>query len=178
MTLILRSEKGIALTYEEMDNNLIYLENFVKALFPIGSIYTNASDSTNPSELLGFGTWEKFAEGRFLIGDGTGNDGSTSNTFTAEDQGGLYDHQHVTGVGAAGGTGAGGMRTAAGDDSNPDWPYGTTNVDAGTKDNEVNTTTGGTNSFYNTSFAEDVDGQTYDSALPPYVTVYMWKRIL
>ena len=37
-------------------------------IYPVGSIYENASDSTNPSELLGFGEWESFGEGRVLVG--------------------------------------------------------------------------------------------------------------
>ena len=37
-------------------------------VYPVGSIYTNASDSTNPATLLGFGTWEAFASGRVLVG--------------------------------------------------------------------------------------------------------------
>jgi len=38
------------------------------ALYPIGSIYTNSSDSTNPATLLGFGTWTAFGAGRVMVG--------------------------------------------------------------------------------------------------------------
>lgn len=41
-----------------------------QALFPVGSIYTNASDSTNPGTLLGFGTWTAFGKSRVMIGHG------------------------------------------------------------------------------------------------------------
>jgi hypothetical protein len=34
----------------------------------VGSIYINATDSTNPSSLLGFGTWVAFGAGRVLVG--------------------------------------------------------------------------------------------------------------
>lgn len=42
-------------------------------LYPIGSIYTNASDNTNPAALLGFGTWTQFGQGRVLVGIDTGD---------------------------------------------------------------------------------------------------------
>lgn len=42
-----------------------------KLLYPIGSIYTNATDNTNPGTLLGFGTWSAFAAGRVPLGVGT-----------------------------------------------------------------------------------------------------------
>lgn len=70
--------------------------------YPVGSIFQSTSP-TNPSEYFG-GTWEPFAEGRVLIGAGTGNDGTTSMSFTAGSTGGLYqvpltidnipDHRH------------------------------------------------------------------------------------
>jgi hypothetical protein len=40
-------------------------------IFPVGSLYT-ATVATNPSSLLGFGTWSAFGAGRVLIGAGTG----------------------------------------------------------------------------------------------------------
>ena len=49
-------------------NNLVY---------PVGSIYTNMAVATNPSSLLGMGTWVAYAEGRVLVGK------SGSGTFDA-----------------------------------------------------------------------------------------------
>ena len=43
------------------------------AIYPVGSIYTNATVSTNPATLLGFGTWTAFGTGRVLIGVDSGN---------------------------------------------------------------------------------------------------------
>lgn len=37
-------------------------------LYPIGSIYTNAVNDTNPSILLGFGSWELFSSGKVMVG--------------------------------------------------------------------------------------------------------------
>lgn len=57
------------------------------AVYPLGSIYINYSDNTNPATLLGFGTWTSLQD-RFLIGAGgtyaagtTG--GATTHTLTA-----------------------------------------------------------------------------------------------
>ena len=35
--------------------------------YPVGSIYMNCSNSTNPATLLGFGTWSAFSEGRVPV---------------------------------------------------------------------------------------------------------------
>ena len=65
------------------------------ALYPIGSIYTNATDSTNPATLIGFGTWVAFGAGRVLIGEGSDSDNQPTPetvSFTAGDEGGEYNH--------------------------------------------------------------------------------------
>lgn len=54
---------------------------FGNLLFPIGSIYTNASSATNPGTLLGFGTWAVFGAGKVPIGDGVTNT-VTAGSFT------------------------------------------------------------------------------------------------
>lgn len=38
------------------------------AVYPVGSIYTNATNPANPSTLLGFGTWTAFGAGRVPVG--------------------------------------------------------------------------------------------------------------
>lgn len=53
--------------------------------YPVGSIYIS-SDATDPSELFG-GTWEKYGQGRTLIGEGT-----SDKTFTAGETGGESLH--------------------------------------------------------------------------------------
>lgn len=63
----------------------------VNLIYPVGSIYIS-TQSTNPSTLFG-GTWEAYGQGRTLIGAGTGDDGSTSMSFTAGSQGGEYNHK-------------------------------------------------------------------------------------
>ena len=66
------------------------INNTIDAMFPIGSVYITTTN-TNPSTFLK-GTWERFGQGRTLVGEGTGNDGSTSMSFTANSTGGKYNH--------------------------------------------------------------------------------------
>ena len=67
-----------------------FKKDIVDLIYPVGSIYISMN-SANPSTLFG-GTWEAFGQGRVLIGAGTGNDGSTSLSFTAGGTGGEYKH--------------------------------------------------------------------------------------
>ena len=60
----------------------------VDLVYPVGSLYFS-TNSTNPSTLFG-GTWQPYGQGRTIIGAGTGNDGSTSMSFTATSTGGKY----------------------------------------------------------------------------------------
>jgi len=64
---------------------------FVSA-YPVGSIYMNASQSTNPSTLLGFGTWVSFGAGRVLVGI----DGSQSEFNSIGETGGSKTHTLTT----------------------------------------------------------------------------------
>ena len=125
--------------------------------YPVGSIYMNCSNATNPSTLLGFGTWSSFGTGRVLIGI----DSSDTDFDTAEETGGskthtlteaqLPSHRHQVGSNDSG-TGTGG---AAG---NMELVR-----DAGT----------GNGPAVNSSFTGSGDAHTI---VQPYIVVYMWKR--
>lgn len=60
------------------------------SIYPIGSVYISLTD-TNPGTYLK-GTWEQFAQGRTLVGVGSGNDGLNTQTFDVNDTGGEYKH--------------------------------------------------------------------------------------
>ena len=91
-----------------------FVQAALAALYPVGSIYTNASVSTNPATLLGFGTWTAFGAGKVMIGldssDATfstvGNTGGSkdaitvSHTHTATSTSTVTDpgHSHTGGV--------------------------------------------------------------------------------
>jgi hypothetical protein len=68
----------------------------LSAAYPVGSIYINATSASNPSTLLGFGTWTAFGAGRVMVG----LDGSDALFDTAEETGGsknavLVSHTHT-----------------------------------------------------------------------------------
>jgi len=125
--------------------------------YPVGSLYMNATNSTNPATLLGFGTWSSFGAGRVLIGI----DSSDTDFDTAEETGGskthtlttaqLPSHRHQVGSNDSG-TGTGG---AAG---NMELVR-----DAGT----------GNGPAVNSSFTGSGDAH---NNVQPYIVVYMWKR--
>lgn len=83
-------ENGNEIQYRDWNK----LVNSIKsAMYPVGSVYITYNN-VNPGTFLG-GTWVQFGQGRTLIGQGTGNDGSTSMSFTANSTGGLYNHSMV-----------------------------------------------------------------------------------
>lgn len=62
----------------------------LNSIYPVGSVYISLT-STNPGTYLK-GTWEQFAQGRTLIGVGSGSDGSNTQSFAVNDTGGEYKH--------------------------------------------------------------------------------------
>ncbi|MGL5965382.1 MAG: phage baseplate protein [Fusobacteriaceae bacterium] len=69
------------MTLRSLQGNLIW---------PVGSIYMTV-DARNPSEILGFGNWEKFAAGRMIIGSGSTTDAANeTRTVVNEAKGGQY----------------------------------------------------------------------------------------
>lgn len=129
-----------------------------EALYPVGSYYTNESNSTNPGTLLGFGTWTAVAS-RMVIGAGAG--------FPAGTLGGAETHTHGLTAGWAyldpnGGLNKNFFRQV----STPGWIADATS--AGT----VASSTAGGNSQ-----GTELGGTTDSgSNMPPYVSAYIWKR--
>lgn len=72
-------------------NGDVVIPKLLSKIYPVGSVYITYNNN-NPGNFLG-GTWERFGQGRTLIGEGTGNDGSTSMSFTANSTGGEYKHK-------------------------------------------------------------------------------------
>ena len=144
---------------------------FLNKIFPVGAVYITY-DKKNPGTFLG-GTWEQFGQGRTLVGEGTGNDGSTSMSFTANQVGGEYKH----------------LLSLNEMPSHAHRPH----------DWDIITAYGGNTGFYNmtylgdnnrsgtfTPFIHDYDKNRYGSyvgnneahnVIQPYTTVFFWKRI-
>ena len=137
------------------------------ALYPVGSIYTNSSVSTNPGTLLGFGTWTAFGAGRFLVG----LNASDSSFDTAEETGGAKDATLVSHTHTATVTDPGHVHTYT-------RPSGSQTLGAGT--NAAVFTTATATTISNTtgiSVSNSTEGSSATNAnLPPYIVVYMWKR--
>ncbi len=150
-----------------------FVQAAMAALHPVGSIYINATNSTNPGTLLGFGTWVAFGAGRVPVGFDSGN----ALFDTAEETGGSADavvvsHTHTASVTDPGHT-HNYLRQPntpySGDDGAADGPsvfsinyqVSTATSSSTTGITVSNSTTGssGTNANYQ-----------------PYITVYMWKR--
>lgn len=70
----------------------------LQAVYPVGSVYVSITDSRNPADILGFGTWEAMPAGYGLVAQGTATaeDGSTL-TFTAGQKSGEFKHQITVG---------------------------------------------------------------------------------
>jgi len=147
-----------------------FVQAALAAMYPVGSIYTNATSSTNPGTLLGFGTWTAFGAGRVMVGFDSGNalfdaaeetGGSADSivvshthtaTSTVTDAGHAHNVSGVFGVSASGSFGV-----LAGSSAGQVTGTATTGITVAT----TNASTGvsGTNTNYQ-----------------PYITVYMWKR--
>lgn len=148
------------------------------ALFPVGSIYTNATNSTNPGTLLGFGTWTAFGAGRVPVGFNASN----ALFDTAEETGGSADaitvsHTHTGTTASNGshqhecGTGVENIGAAFGRGSNST-SYRISLV--ATTDNTPYTSTAGSHTH---TITTDSTGSSGTNAnYQPYITVYMWKR--
>lgn len=141
------------------------------SVYPVGSIYLNATDSTNPGTLLGFGTWAAFGAGRMMVGFNAAD----AAFDTAEETGGSKDavvvaHTHnITDPGHIHSSGL--FNQVLSKD-------GTKTVV--TTDNEAlqpNVVDSQTMASATTGVSVNSSGVVGTNAnLPPYIVVYMWKR--
>ena len=131
------------------------IQNSKADSYPVGSIYINATNATNPVTLLGFGTWVAFGAGRVPVGidasqvefDIAGETGGDKSVTLNIDQIPSHDHN------VRGGTVNGDGGLIAG--------VSGTNASVNLSPNSTTTFVGGTQAHTN---------------LQPYVVVYMWTR--
>jgi len=154
-----------------------FVQAALSALYPIGTIYTNASSATNPATLLGFGTWSAFAAGRVAIGNGGG--------FSAGATGGSADaivvsHSHSATSTVSDPSHA--HNPPAGHQYVTDPFSGDGSIDSSGKVGpaEKNTTfiasaSASTGISVSTSIASAGSSGT-NANLQPYIVVYMWQR--
>ena len=69
-------------------------KNVIDKIYPVGSIYMSTEDDTIEKVQSKFGgIWEKYSQGRTIIGEGTGTDSNgLVQTFTNGSTGGEYTH--------------------------------------------------------------------------------------
>lgn len=137
----------------------------LQAVYPVGSVYVSITDSRNPADILGFGTWEALPAGYGLVAQGTATaeDGSTL-TFTAGQKSGefkhqitireLAKHQHLTVWGETG-----------------TFPWG---------DDNDHTHKGNGSKFDSDNpypYSEPVGNDEYHNNVSPCIACYLWHRI-
>jgi hypothetical protein len=155
-----------------------FVQTVLQALYPVGTVYTNATSSTNPATLLGFGTWTAFGAGKVMVGldsgDATfstvGNTGGSkdavnvSHTHTATST--VTDPTHRHNIGSNDST--------ADDGGNSGGQEFARNSGSGNGAN-VYTNYASTGITVSTSISTEGSSAT-NANLQPYVVVYLWKR--
>jgi hypothetical protein len=160
--------------------NTAFVQAALQAIYPVGSIYTNATNATNPGTLLGFGTWTAFGAGRVMVGFNA----SDPLFDTAEETGGSKDaivvsHTHtatstVTDAGHVHGTRGTAAASFGFSDVRAD-NFGGGNTGQASDSTNRDTKTSTTGITVGTTIASEGSSGT-NANLPPYITVYMWKR--
>lgn len=150
---------------------------FLNKIFPVGAVYITY-DKKNPGTFLG-GTWEQFGQGRTLVGEGTGNDGSTSMSFTSNSSGGEYfhaltkdempSHNHVLALCFT--------ESNLGEQiSVGPWSTALTTMHKNSH-NELSMYQVQKNYPYNGMSTYENGGNQKHNNISPYITVFLWKRV-
>ena len=160
------SRHRLIFKYDASNTVWVLMNPSGSSLYPVGSIYINASVATNPATLFGFGTWVAFGSGRVMVGIDSGN----TLMDTVEETGGsadssLVSHTHtatVTDPGHLHGNVFAASGSSLGD--NREYNYasysGVTSV-----------------AVTNVSVANSTEGvSATNTNYQPFITVYMWKR--
>lgn len=149
---------------------------FLSAAYPVGSIYINATSTTNPATLLGFGTWVEFGAGRVMVGQNTSDTafdvleetgGSkdaivVAHTHTVSgstDSAGTHSHTYSAGL-----TSGGGSTTASAYETG----FGSSTT--------LSTSSAGAHSHTFTATTNSTGSSGTNGNLQPYIVVRMWKR--
>lgn len=123
-----------------------------ESMYPVGSMYVNFTDNTNPATLLGFGTWQA-VEGRMVVGYD-----ATQTEFNASEKTGghkkLQAHTHSLSASFTSNEESGNPNPAA--------------IRVGANANRHSAVIQGAGALS----AGEGDGEN----LPPYVVGYIWKR--
>lgn len=139
----------------------------VNEIYPVGAIYISTV-STHPATLFG-GTWEQIA-GKFLLAcDQTYTAGATGGSSTHSHQyglqyGGFYYHTVLENDSSAG---------VLSWDTNGNLSLGTTTTTGSATSSAPSNSGSGSTSM---NHYRTIGDTSYTSNMPPYLSVYMWKR--
>jgi hypothetical protein len=154
---------------------------FIKSLalangtWPVGSVYINASDDTNPNTLLGFGTWVAFGAGRVPVGidasqtefDSIGETGGAKTHTLTNSEVPSHNHSGSTSTNGNHNHGISYVGTSGGG-------YGWRDASNARSSGFAYTSTDGNHSHsFSTNYS---GGGGSHNNLQPYVVVYMWRR--
>jgi hypothetical protein len=159
----------------------------LEAVYPVGSIYINATNSTNPGTLLGFGTWSAFGAGRVPVGFNA----SDPLFDTAEETGGSKDavvvaHTHTGTTSNPGAIVSGSVNatvaSSAGAFNSASGAFSVSNLDGDCLANSgaasAHRTLSISGGAHTHTFTTASTGSSGTNAnLQPYITVFMWKRV-
>jgi len=145
-------------------NNTI-INTILNTVYPVGSIYMNYSNSTNPYTLLGFGTWSQIPGGTTLVSLYGGTGDASFNTINVS--GGnatIQPHNHQWYVVKSDSYGSIDTTNAS-----TGWgTYGANGISiSGFNDSEITT---------NSYTSNTVNNADPHSNYSPYLVVSMWKR--
>lgn len=133
--------------------------NITDMIFPVGAVYITYNNN-NPGNFLG-GTWVQFGQGRTLIGQGTGNDGSTSMSFTAKSSGGEYKHKLT-------------VTEMPSHNHTTNIPISTLGLTVGGQAYQL--TAKKTDYIKATDYIAYTGGNGRHNNVQPYITVFFWRR--
>ncbi|MDR1071707.1 MAG: hypothetical protein LBL21_03635 [Rickettsiales bacterium] len=150
--------------------------NIAEAVYPVGAVYISTS-SADPAALFGFGTWERFGNGKALVGV----EESETEFDTVEKTGGEKTHtltvaempshnhsgtansagSHVHGIAHA--TAVNGNNAYSVGDGHAPQPNTKWSYPAGEHTHDLS--------------VDNIGGSQTHNNLQPYITVYIWRRV-
>ncbi len=133
-------------------------------IYPVGSVYMNWTDNTNPGTLFGVGNWELFSKGRMLVGYD-----ETNTKFDATGKTGGLEEVALS-VGQMPER-LGSFETVRANIPFANGVFTRSNNNRGSGNTQAGGDTGTTVDFDNGGNNEPHPN------LPPYFTVYIWRRM-
>ena len=149
------------------------LMSIVNMVYPVGSIYISASATVDPNILFTGTKWERFANGRTLVGV----DEADEDFVVAEQVGGHKELQEHSHTGTTNSDGAHMHATQGRVNAGSTTPSIFESLAGAGSTRTVNVPRSGTNGAHSHAFTTNPEGTGDSGNLQPYITVYMWKRI-